>query len=258
MKHVAILPAAGLGTRVRALIGDAAKEMVALGGEPAIAGSLREALAADMQRVVVVVAPDKADLRSWLDGASIAGLDLRIAVQEQPRGVLDAVARGRARAAGHRPVILFPDHVQLPDQRGLQRARDAMHSGCAPAEATWFGLVRMSEQQARTLGPTARVQTTPLGQGRHRIDALLAPRPTQPGALHTFLFEAPGSAQDASLPVGASDADHLPALRNLAEQGLLFGCEIGDDVLDLGWPAGLRAARRRFADGTARWRGELP
>ncbi len=256
MNWAAILPAAGLGTRIRPLIGEGSKEMVRLAEEPAIAGALREVLAAGLQRVVVVVDPQKRDLCDWLAQLNVGGVDLHIATQPEPLGVLDAVARGRALVPADRQVVLFPDHVQLPDQTGLRRVRAAIESECAPAEATWYGLIRMDGRRSQLLGPTARVETTALGGGRHRIHGLGPARPAVVGALHTFLLEAPGAAQLELLPDGCTDERLLPALVELARGGLLYGCEIGDDGLDLGWPAGLQDARDRFARGRAVWRQE--
>ncbi len=55
----AVVPAAGLGTRMRKLCGERPKELLPVGGLAAIEHSLVEALDAGLSRVAVVVRPDK-------------------------------------------------------------------------------------------------------------------------------------------------------------------------------------------------------
>lgn len=84
---VAILPAAGRGTRMMALTGGAPKELLPLGGAPTLARVMGEARQAGIDRIVVVGAPDKPLLDEFLK-------DYRVEIVHQPamRGLADAIA----------------------------------------------------------------------------------------------------------------------------------------------------------------------
>lgn len=84
---VAIVPAAGKGTRMMALTQGAPKELLPLGGAPTIARVIGEARQAGIERVVVVGSAEKPLLDEFLG-------DYRVETVHQPamRGLADAVA----------------------------------------------------------------------------------------------------------------------------------------------------------------------
>ncbi|GEM_PF-2396472 len=245
MRFGVVVPAAGLGTRLAGLADGAGKEMLALGGRPILEGALLEAEAAGADAVAVVTAPGKTDLRRLLEGR-----DVVIVEQPEPVGTMDAVARGRGALGVDRVAVVYPDMLHLPDQRGLARlVRAADGTG-----GTWYGLVRRTPERAARMGRSARVETTPLGDGLHRVTAVYA-TPGPPGALHTVLAELRCAREEELLLARRreGDAGLLPVLARLAAEGLLYGAEL-HDVLDAGIPAGYLDAKARFDEGRARWR----
>ncbi|RYG23988.1 hypothetical protein EON82_12250 [bacterium] len=84
---VAILPAAGKGTRMAAVTGGRSKELLPLGGAPTIARVIGEVRQAGIERIVIVGSPDKPDLDEF------AAL-YRVEMVHQPtmRGLADAIA----------------------------------------------------------------------------------------------------------------------------------------------------------------------
>jgi hypothetical protein len=108
------------------------------------------------------------------------------------------------------------------------------------------------------MGRSARVETLPLGDGRHRVTAVHGTLAPEPGALHTVLLELRCPREEALLAARRADGDGalLPVLKQLAEEGLLFGLEPTGDVLDAGIPAGYTDASERFERGRARWRAD--
>lgn len=131
----AIIPAAGLGTRLAPFSATAAKELAPIGVKPTIHWTLAEAAAAGVESVVVVISPEKTALRRYLEGdfppayrdlASVrAWLELletvpvTIALQPEPRGLGDALLRGwRAADEGDIFYLMYPDNV-VPDPGDL-------------------------------------------------------------------------------------------------------------------------------------------
>lgn len=84
---VAIIPAAGKGTRMMALTKGAPKELLPLGGAPTIARVIGEARQAGIERIIVVGSPDKPALDDFIR-------DYRLEMIHQPamRGLADAIA----------------------------------------------------------------------------------------------------------------------------------------------------------------------
>ena len=244
MGIAAVIPAAGLGTRLEALTDGGSKEMLPLGGRPMIWGALSECVAADVSEIAVVVRADKADLLAWLQAAPDLGRPVTIVVQPVPVGVLDALERGRRALGAERFAVVQPDWLHLPDQTGLASLIDAADQ----APGACFGLVRPTER----MGRTARVDGAAPDCGRRRIEAV---GPDASGPLHTGFGEVHDALWSEGLADGPPDDSRvLERLRDWAGRGLLHGLEIPGEVLDLGVPAGYQDAAERFDSGRAQWR----
>jgi len=94
-----------------------AKELLPVGGRPAIDWVLDEAVSADIDHIVVVTSPAKPELAWYLDSAadrlSDLGAKLDVATQLAPRGLADAVECGWRCAAGEAVAVLLPDELIL-------------------------------------------------------------------------------------------------------------------------------------------------
>jgi UTP--glucose-1-phosphate uridylyltransferase len=104
-----VIPAAGLGRRLRRVTGGSPKEMLPLGGKPLIWHALREAASAGFESAIVVVSPGKDELVSYL-GSDDLPLEAVLVVQVTPAGIGDAVLRA-AEVAGAPLGVLTPDDV---------------------------------------------------------------------------------------------------------------------------------------------------
>lgn len=273
----AIVPAAGLGTRLHPLTLGTAKELLPLGSHPALVATLLEAQAAGIRELAIVSSPRKEGLPRFLDGFPLCrDFDVRIIEQPSPAGVLDAVERGLAvsfSSAQAEPqtavAVLFPDLVHLPDQTALSRLVSA-HALCG---AALFGLreaapgslcaptaaVRLFEPLTPSQIAEARKTGRPLrlaavGRASGAAGELL----TTFGQLHTPQLNAAIEAHcrpggDPSRPL--DDGKLLAALADLASQGGLYGALLDGEILDVGTLPGYLDAAGRFLRGAARLRG---
>ncbi len=91
---LAVIPAAGLGTRLRPLSEVVPKEMLTLGRLPVLGHVLAEIRDAGIRNVSVVVSPAKEMIRRYVGHGAEWDLDISVAVQETMRGVGDAVLTG--------------------------------------------------------------------------------------------------------------------------------------------------------------------
>ncbi len=129
MVKTALIPAAGLGTRMRPFSLTTPKELVALGSVPAIEFTVLEARAAGIERVVLVIRPDKGQVADYLHLAQSRGRlgegEIVTAVQEVPLGLADAIYSAREHLDGEPFALLLPDNVILSEDYGLSSLVEA-------------------------------------------------------------------------------------------------------------------------------------
>jgi len=245
-----VIPAAGLGTRLRGVIPESAKELAVLGGEPVLLASLLEAAAVEAPAVVLVTSPAKPEIRATaerlLDRPALRRLSVTFVEQPTPAGVFDAVARAAAVLGADRMAVVFPDFVHLPDQTGL--ARVLAVANALPRSVSCYGVFRKTADHAARMGGSATVELGARGRITEVLDA-----PLQPDSWHTGLVELRGTAFVRQV-AGRSDVDVLEVLRRLARERRLYGVPLEGNLLDVGVPAGWRDAVARFDRGEATWR----
>jgi UTP--glucose-1-phosphate uridylyltransferase len=270
----AIVPAAGLGTRLLPLTLGVAKELLPLGRHPALVATLLEAAAAGVRELVVVSSPGKEGLPRFLHGFELCR-DFAIQIIEQPSpvGVLDAVERALPAPFDVKapPVaVLFPDLVHLPDQTALVRLV-AAYERCG---AALFGLRLFSP--ASSCAPTTAVKLDePLQTAAQLDEARASGRPLRirgigpargvPGELLTTFGQLHSPALQALIEVHCrpagdpsrplDDGKLLLALGELAARGGLYGVLLDGEILDVGNLPGYLDAAGRFLRGAARLRG---
>jgi bifunctional UDP-N-acetylglucosamine pyrophosphorylase/glucosamine-1-phosphate N-acetyltransferase len=124
--RVLIVPAAGLGTRLRSPL---PKLLVPVAGVPMI-DRLLDLYAGTIDRTIVVSNPDS---RGPVEEHLRRRRDVEVVVQERPTGMLDAVSIGAAAAGGHDPRTVW---VTWCDQVGVHPrtvARLARQGDASPA-----------------------------------------------------------------------------------------------------------------------------
>jgi UTP--glucose-1-phosphate uridylyltransferase len=283
----AVIPAAGLGTRLSPLTLGVAKELLPLGAYPALAATLLEAAAAGVTDLVVVTSAAKPQLGRFfgelraLEGAAesadpgraarlaglLAGRTVRLVEQPQPLGVLDAVARGLGLTELPCAVV-FPDLVHLPDQTALARLFAAQQAcGQAviglrePPPAGLGGNALAVELPPEYASPAARAGA--LAAGTPLPIRAVGPQRGAPGELVTTFGQIHTPALDAAIAACCrrhpaaplADAGLPTALAQLAAAGGLYGVLLPGEIVDLGSLPGYLDAARRFLDHRAALRG---
>jgi UTP--glucose-1-phosphate uridylyltransferase len=123
-----IIPAAGLGTRVRAIAGDLPKELLTVGAKPLIVHAIEGLAASGIRQIGVVISPAKESIRQFLLGeppeflAPQLDAHLRVLlractfsffVQPSPLGVADAVSLCRDFVDDEPFALVMPDNILL-------------------------------------------------------------------------------------------------------------------------------------------------
>lgn len=110
---LAIVPAAGLGTRLRPLTDCIPKEMLPIGRWPVIGHVLSEIALAGLQRARVVLSPSKDLIRDYLGDGERWAVQVSYAVQPRMRGVGDAILTGLTDEQPQTVLALFGDCALL-------------------------------------------------------------------------------------------------------------------------------------------------
>lgn len=106
---IAILPAAGLGTRMAEVTSGRPKEMLSLGGIPVLQWVIDECRAAGCQTVAIVGSAHKPEIAGYL--AEFGDVDLPYFEQPAPKGLADAVRQSNLPPGD--ALIPMPDTIFL-------------------------------------------------------------------------------------------------------------------------------------------------
>ncbi|HVO34127.1 MAG TPA: NTP transferase domain-containing protein [Gemmatimonadales bacterium] len=259
----AVIPSAGLGTRMRALFGDRPKALLEVAGRSLLGHAIAEARDAGLERIVVVANPAAHDAL----GAEARRFAPRSQVVDQavPRGLADAIRLGALVLPGEAFAVLLPDNLFVPPSPLARLVAIAAGSG----EHAVL-VARMNAETARGKGGSAPASVEPLGPDPDavRIRAVGAKRPKgqlelgpeerfdTPIGRYAFQGDIAQeiTAVERALKPG-EELDDVPLLARLAAAGRLCGLLYRTPFADVGNPDGYRAAQQLLASaqsGTAR------
>ena len=276
---VAVIPAAGLGTRFLPVSKTVPKEMLPLVDVPIIDNVISEAVAAGCEEIVVVSAPGKAPLDAYfernerLEERLLAeGRDGDLALarrgermarvtvvhQERPLGNGHAVLCARE-AVGRRPfVMIWGDDIVLarePVAAQLVRARERFGGGNVAA------VMRVPPDEARRYGV---IEGEPAAERAWRVKRIVE-KPDRPltalASVHAYLLEPAIFDVLASQRPGRGGEIWLSeAVSTLAQREPVYAYEFEGDRYDAGDRAGYvkaivasALARPEIADDLREW-----
>ncbi|HUP21782.1 MAG TPA: sugar phosphate nucleotidyltransferase [Thermoanaerobaculia bacterium] len=248
----AVIPAAGLGTRMRPWSEVVPKELVPLGTKPAIQFAVDEALGAGIAEIAVVVSPDKGLLRDYLDrfGDPSGRARFTYVTQETPRGLGDAILCCRDFAAGEPFAVLLPDNVLLSPAHDFGRLVRASERSGLDA----IGVIEVTHADSGRYGNCGRIEFRVLEPGLLELERLYDKLPgtlqVPPG--ETLLRTCGRYActqrlldELAQLRATTGDRvelDEVPAYQRIVASGGAVGVVLPPPLFDVGNPSGYLAA----------------
>jgi UTP--glucose-1-phosphate uridylyltransferase len=186
----AVIPAAGLGTRMFSVSKVVPKELLPVGGKPLIQRAIEEAVASGVEEVVVVIRPGKSLLESflsadqkWMPSRSHQGEEadplapdafsspvrITLVQQAQPRGLGDALLCARPAVGNEMFGLVLPDAVIDAPRPALAQLTAAFREqpgayvatqSVEPSDVSRFGmLVLDSTADAARTGEVFRVRS---------------------------------------------------------------------------------------------------
>lgn len=242
-----------------ALTHGAPKELLPVGGVPVLHRVLAECAASGITDALIVTAPGKDALEAYARPlAGAAGMPARIefVVQREPRGLADAIRRGRDFAAAEPVAVALPDNLFISDMPAVAQVIDAYER----EGVSVVGVTAVFMRDAARRGPTAvypgvrdgdLLRITRISdKGEHgaTFDTHGAASALTGVGRYVFTTEAFGVIDDVerSLPAGA-ELDDIPVMQRLLAGGRLVGRVLHGLFLDVGLPGGYAEAEQRLA-----------
>ena len=116
MVQTMIIPAAGYGTRMREIAGTGCKELLPVGGRPAIQYALEEALAAGISNVGIVIREGKEEIRDFIlrSDATVnlrKRLDIHFLYQRRMNGECGAILAASDMVSDRPFLVHYPDNI---------------------------------------------------------------------------------------------------------------------------------------------------
>ena len=253
----AVIPCAGAGTRMRGITGAAPKELLPVGGMPALEHVLRECATSGVTQAMIVVSPGKEAVVAWAQThAGLEGFPKTIVFAEQktPLGLADAIARSRDFANGEPLGVALPSHLfrgELPalaqvvnTYRKMVLTSVAIIEARAAIAATraavpvWEGTLSGEEFTIERIPDAASAAGT--------VPAGMVP---YTGAGRYVLSPDAFQAIDAVLrgPSDGSEIDLIPVLQRMLARGQIAGRLVRGRYADISIPSGYDEAKRAFA-----------
>lgn len=240
---VAVIPCAGAGTRMRPATRIVPKPLIPVVDRPVIQYVVEEAVHAGITEVILVVDERPGDpvLSHFTDGDPIAGLEhvsFTRVIQDRPLGLGHAVLCA-AEAVGDRPFMtLLSDMFPRPDRTFAPRLAGEFDGrtlvAVRPVSEEFFdryGIVAIGDRDGDVVEVTGAVE-------KPGDDA-----PSDLGLVGRYVFTAEVFDALRSQGTGHGGEYQLTdAIDLLARTSGAFGLVVGDDLLDIGIPAGLLEA----------------
>ncbi|MHB0999383.1 MAG: sugar phosphate nucleotidyltransferase [Armatimonadota bacterium] len=135
----AVIPAAGLGTRLRPLTNILAKEMLPLGSKPAVQYIIDELHGIGISDIIFVVSPSKHSIREYFGETACNGdINLHYVVQDPLNGLANAILQAESAVGGENFIVALGDTILLSknSRSPIERLVDAYRDNPAYAAIT--------------------------------------------------------------------------------------------------------------------------
>jgi UTP--glucose-1-phosphate uridylyltransferase len=245
--EVAVIPAAGRGTRMRPATRVVPKALLTVIDRPAIQYSVEEAARAGAKEAVVVVDLDAGHLVAQhfnIEGPlpGLEDIHLRPVVQEEALGLGHAVNEA-AHMVGDRPFFcLLSDNIVRPGHDVL----DHLARGSREGTVSVMCLRELSEEFLSRYGvvvPASGIEDRYLDLAGAVEKPGVAEAPSRLGLVGRYLFTSEVFEILGRLEPGHGGEIQLTdAINELGTSGRLRGYVAGEDLLDVGTPIGLLEA----------------
>lgn len=255
MVETAIIPAAGLGTRMAPYSWYYPKEMIPIGTTPALFYICRELFEAEVVHVIVVLSQKKQEIERILTN-EFPEISYNFIYQEEQNGLADALLLGYKHVANSPVHMILPDNICIDQSVNITRL---LSQAFDEVGQSVLGMIEVkSTQQAKMYGASGIGEFQEIGNELYRISGLkdkrsaTADKLAKPpffrtigrGVLTQEFFEA-AEALRPEIPAG-KEFDDVPIYQQLIADFALFGYLLSVLVYDIGNEYGYLKAQKAY------------
>jgi UTP--glucose-1-phosphate uridylyltransferase len=270
-----IIPAAGLGTRVRAIAGDLPKELLTVGAKPLIVHAIEGLAASGIRQIGVVISPAKESIRQFLLGEPpeflapqldahlrvlLRACTFRFFVQPSPLGVADAVSLCRDFVDDEPFALVMPDNILLD---GLPVVSQ-MIPFFSREPRDMLGALRLEAEQASRFGNVGILETEVISEESEKIVSVSGISDKISGPLHIPAGESALKNFGGSIflphffdyieklrPHIEGELDDVPVVQAILKEKGLLAVALEGNGFDVGnsagyWAANLHSERKQL------------
>jgi UTP--glucose-1-phosphate uridylyltransferase len=256
----AVIPAAGLGTRMLAVSDMVPKEMLTLGDRCMIEYSIKEAVDSGITDILVLINKNKNILRdyllerltkSWRKG-SYAGLKLNFIYQNEPRGVADAYLLAKDFVENEPFAVLVPDNITIGKTPITLQLIDVFKQ----YKKDLIGVIRVNRENASLFGNCGGLEYNMLENNVLNITRLedkgegtFSVKDDKEVFRGIARYIATGKFFDCIEHIKketAGELDDVPAFQKMIKDEGLLGVIVEGEVFDAGQPPGYYKADERL------------
>ena len=271
---IAVIPAAGLGTRLLPLTKSVPKELLPVGNRPAIQRVLAEVYRAGITQVVIVTSSRKPALRDFLRLTSTSdarrnrdaveelerllhSLQITFVEQPEPHGLRDAVWQCKPIVGSEAFALVLPDNVSATAE-----LLATILEKCVAAGHSCVALYSEAHSRRHLKASSFVIVVDPIKNGVSRIIKVISrPQAGIPGSWRLGIGRsifAPGSIElfaPGERSANVVDNSEVFVLNALAKQQTLLGVESREDIWHIGSIEAYAAAFEYFARNDVRDQG---
>jgi UTP--glucose-1-phosphate uridylyltransferase len=264
----AIIPAAGLGTRVRGIAGDLPKELLTVAAKPLIVHAVEGLAASGVRQIGVVISPAKESIRQFLLGEPPAFLapqldahlkvllracEFLFFIQPKPAGLADAVSLCKDFVGNEPFVVVMPDNIMLD---GLPVVSQLLPFFCRKPQ-DMLGAISLEPEEALRFGNVGILETEAIPGENKRLsrvchfsdksgDPLNIPAGTEVLKNFAGSIFLPHFFDhiEQCRPRADGELDDVPVIQALTREKTLLAVVLRGKGFDVGSPAGYWAANR--------------
>ena len=260
----AIIPAAGLGSRVRAVARDLPKELLSVGGKTIIQHSIEMHVSSGIGELAIILHPDKTAVRDFLQGNTIRtsfgsiscsaafrsllkNVSLHYFYQRERKGVVHAVMQARKFVGDEYFGLFMPDCILFFEYPFAAQVMDWF-----PDKASGvIGFLMLEKSRSGQYGNVGLLSVSHCNGQLYRITSLSDKLPgtvSFEGTIHPKGFGggiySPEYFDRASVleRYPGRELDDVPIHQGLAREDKLFGVQLEGVTFDVGNIDGFRAA----------------
>jgi UTP--glucose-1-phosphate uridylyltransferase len=180
-----IIPAAGLGTRMKSVNPDLPKELLPVGKKPAIQYAVEEGMSAGISNIIIIISRQKEIIRKYFEDEKISGTlfpgaadDMKgilqnvffhFLYQKETLGESDAIGCAGKIAGSHSVAVVHPDDIYFPAP-GVLKALKPFYN---QYKTDVIALMGVTDKNAAGLGNSGRVNLRRMNGNVYRIETFI-------------------------------------------------------------------------------------